>query len=111
MVTAGDVARGVFFVREGRGEVFAEARVLVDAAGGGDLVDQVLSRDGSERGGSERGSRGSRRGTGSGGGAAGSPLVERVRDVALGGLVAPAVFGEECLYAPRAEGARRGGPP
>ena len=49
VVTAGDVARGVFFVREGRAEVFAKARVLVDAAGGGDLVDQVLSRDGSER--------------------------------------------------------------
>ena len=73
VVTAGDVARGVFFVREGRAEVFAKARVLVDAAGGGDLVDQVLSRDGSERGGSERGSQGLRRGTGSGGGAAGSP--------------------------------------
>ena len=108
VVTAGDVARGVFFVREGRAEVFAKARVLVDAAGGGELVDQVLSRDGSERGGSERGSQGLRRGTGSGGGAAGSPLVERVRDVALGDLVAPAVFGEECLFAPRARRALAG---
>ena len=105
VVTAGDVARGVFFVREGRAEVFAKARVLVDAAGGGEIVDQVLSRDGSERGGSER----LRRGTGSGGGAAGSPLVERVRDVALGDLVAPAVFGEECLFAPRARRALAGG--
>jgi len=104
VVTAGDVARGVFFVREGRAEVFAKARVLVDAAGGGEIVDQALSRDGSERGGSER----LRRGTGSGGGAAGSPLVERVRDVALGDLVAPAVFGEECLFAPRARRALAG---
>ena len=34
--------------------------------------------------------------------------MERVRDVALGGLVAPAVFGEECLYAPRARRALAG---
>ena len=107
VVTAGDVARGVFFVREGRAEVFAKARVLVDAAGGGELVDQVLSRDGSERGGSERGSQGLRRGTGSGGGAAGSPLVERVRDGARGDRGAPAVFGEG-RGAPRARRAPPG---
>ena len=100
-------SRAGFVRQEGRAEVFAKARVLVDAAGGGDLVDQVLSRDGSERGGSERGSQGSaaaparrRRGE--------KRPVERVRDVALGELVAPAVFGEECLVAPRARRALAG---
>jgi len=112
VVTAGDVARGVFFVKEGRAEVFAKARVLVDAAGGGGVVDDAFERDKSARDelwdGSVRDSlresrdslRGSlrlRRGTGTGGGAAGTPLVERVRDVPLGDLVSPAVFGEECL--------------
>jgi CRP-like cAMP-binding protein len=116
VVTAGDVARGVFFVKEGRAEVFAKARVLVDAAGGGGVVVDAFERDKSARDelwdgsvrdslrdsrGSPRGSlRGSlrlRRGTGTGGGAAGTPLVERVRDVPLGDLVSPAVFGEECL--------------
>ena len=112
VVTAGDVARGVFFVKEGRAEVFAKARVLVDAAGGGGVVDDAFERDKSARDelwdgsvrdslrdsrGSLRGSLRLRRGTGTGGGAAGTPLVERVRDVPLGDLVSPAVFGEECL--------------
>ena len=99
IVTAGDVARGVFFVREGRAEVFAEARVLVDPDA------TRASRDGGVGGsarGALRGSRLLRRSTGTGGGAAGTPLVERVRDVALGTLAPPAVFGEECL-APRAK--------
>ena len=116
VVTAGDVARGVFFVREGRAEVFAKARVLVDAAGGGGTVDgsrgaldsdffdasglavTADSREGSVV--SLRGSQRLRRGTGTGGGAAGTPLVERVRDVALGDLAPGAVFGEECLAPP-----------
>ena len=125
VVTAGDVARGVFFVKEGRAEVFAKARVLVDAAGGGGVVVDAFERDKSARDelwdgsvrdslrdsrGSLRGSLRLRRGTGTGGGAAGTPLVERVRDVPLGDLVSPAVFGEECLV-PREKKAKVVGTP
>lgn len=110
VVTAGDTARGVFFVRHGTAEVFAKSRVLVDAAGGGDAVDQSLRHSTASlrvstqslrlSGGSLRSSSSQlplRRRTGTGGGASGNPLVERIRDVHLGELASPAVFGEECL--------------
>ena len=103
VVNAGDTAAGVFFVNRGVAEVFAKVKVLVDASGGGGIVDGADVRDSTDlraSTNSRTSSTGSlRRRTGTGGGAAAAHvLVERIRDEHLGDLVSPAVFGEECLF-------------
>jgi len=121
VVAAGDHAKGAFFVRSGRAKVSATARVMMEPPS-----DEVVridvgndeSRDG-VRGASVRSSVRSSRDslydvhssrsssslpvsplrprTGSGGGAWRRAPTYETRDVPLGELVPPAIFGEECL--------------
>ena len=107
VVVAGDVARGVFFVREGRARVFAKALVMVPTdpegdearrsaewrgSGGSNLRSSLRSSASSATHGSPL-----RRRSGTGGGAPRRSAHLKTRDVPLGELVAPALFGEECL--------------
>ena len=107
VVRAKDHAKGAFFVRVGRAKVSATARVMVEPPSE-EVVHSMNVED--ESGwdgvrGSVRSSRDSSRDavsplrprTGSGGGAWRRAPTYETRDVPLGELVPPAIFGEECL--------------
>ena len=112
IVRAGDAAAGVFFVRGGRAEVFARGRARRDVARRRDeaAAEAAAKAREAEFLGREPALL---RGEGVGGGVRGSiaraeiadALSPREEDVFLGALVAPALFGEECL----AEAGKRDG--
>ena len=110
IVAANDLGKGVFFIRQGRAAVSARTQTLVTVVldGGGSEVaaeeeeEEAEAWEGAEDGDdAAAGVRGLKRGTGRGGGAVrpGSATAERLKtqDIPLGELVAPAIFGEECL--------------
>ena len=118
VVAAGDHAKGAFFVRSGRAKVSATARVMVeppdevvrtnvddevgwDGVRGSSVRSSVRSsRDSLYDAGEARSSSAVsplRPRTGSGGGAWRRAPTYETRDVPLGELVPPAIFGEECL--------------
>ena len=104
IVRAGDAAAGVFFVRGGRAEVFARGRARRDVARRRDEAEAEAAAKAREAEFLGR-EPALLRGEGVGGGVRGSiarakiadALSPREEDVFLGALVAPALFGEECL--------------
>jgi len=112
IVRAGDAAAGVFFVRGGRAEVFARGRARRDVARRRDEAEAEAAAKAREAEFLGR-EPALLRGEGVGGGVRGSiaraeiadALSPREEDVFLGALVAPALFGEECL----AEAGKRDG--
>ena len=102
IVAAGDHAKGVFFVRVGRAKVSAVAKVMVESpdivVGPDDLRASVQSlRSSHDSGSTTVGASPLRPRSGSGGGNWRRAPTYELRDVPLGDLVTPAVFGEECL--------------
>ena len=101
VVAAGDHAKGVFFVRVGRAKVSAVAKVMVEppdiVVGPDDLRASVQSLRSSHDSGGSTAISPLRPRSGSGGGNWRRAPTYELRDVPLGDLVTPAVFGEECL--------------
>ena len=114
IVGANDLGKGVFFIREGRATVSARTQTLVSTvaaddpsvhggAQGPEGEEENVNVDQQGPGTRASSSRSSplKKNSGRGGGAVrpGSAATQRLktRDVPLGELVAPAIFGEECL--------------